>query len=330
MSAVSAAVSGFPRLLADVGGTNARFAWRNSVDAPITDIATLACADHPRLQDAALAYLRAHGKPAPRCAAIAVATPITGDVVKMTNNDWSFSLAQTQRELGLQRLEVLNDFTALALALPTLQPDERVPVGGGESLDGAPIGLIGPGTGLGVSGLVSAGPGREWIALTGEGGHATLAAHNEREDRVIAVLRERYGHVSGERAVCGAGLLALYEAVCRLDGLAVVLATPAEVMDGALGDATAAGHGPAMEALRLFCAFLGTLASDLALTLGARGGVYIGGGIVPRLGARFAEMPFRERFETKGRFSGYLAAIPTFVIAAQTSPALRGADRALG
>jgi glucokinase len=322
-------MSGFPRLLADVGGTNARFAWRESAAATITDVAILACRDHPRLQDAARAYLLQHAKPAPRCAAIAIATPIAGDAVKMTNNDWSFSIAEMQRELGLERLHVLNDFTALALALPILQPGELVQFGGGICVPGAPMALLGPGTGLGVSGLLSSGPGQPWIALAGEGGHVTLAAQDEREERVIGVLRRRYGHVSGERAVSGPGLLALYEAVCVLDGLQPLALTPSAVMDLALADPGAEHHGPCAEALQLLCAFLGTLAGDLALTLGARGGVFIGGGIVPRLGARFAGTPFRERFEAKGRFSAYVGGIATFVIDAPMSPALRGADRSL-
>ena len=321
---------GFPRLLADVGGTNARFAWRESAEAPIVDVAAFACRDYPRLQDAAFAYLRQQAKPAPRCAAIALALPITGDTVKMTNNDWSFSIAEMQCELGLERLHVLNDFTALALALPILQPGELVQFGGGACVAGAPMALLGPGTGLGVSGLLNPGPGQHWIALAGEGGHATLPAQNEREEQVIGVLRRRFGHVSGERAVSGPGLLALYEAVCVLDGLQPLALTPSAVMDLALAYPGASHHGPCAEALQLFCAFLGTLAGDLALTLGARGGVFIGGGIAPRIGARFAGTPFRERFEAKGRFSAYLGAIASFVIDADTSPALRGADQSLG
>jgi glucokinase len=320
-------MTGFPRLLADVGGTHARFGWRTDANAPLTDAATCASKDHPSLEDAIGHYLRQHGKPTPHSAAIGIATALTGDLVEMTNHPWSFSISAMQQALGLQRLEVINDFTALALALPLLTEDELVQVGGGTRLPGAPMALLGAGTGLGVSGLLSSGAGQPWIALQGEGGHVTLAASTEREEAVLRVLRRRFGHVSGERAVSGQGLVALYEAVCELKGVPAQALVPASVME------TALKGGPQQvecrEALDLFCAFLGTLAADLALTLGAVGGVFIGGGIVPRMGSWFADSPFRHRFEDKGRFSSYLASMATLVINAKVSPALRGADQAL-
>jgi glucokinase len=161
--------------------------------------------------------------------------------------------------------------------------------------------------------------------VTGEGGHATLAPLDDRDAAVIARLRQRHGHVSAERVLSGAGLVNLYEVVSALDEVPAAALTPPDVIGRAL-----AGSDPACAtALDLFCGFLGSVAGNLALTLGARGGVYVGGGIVPRLGAAFDRSRFRERFEAKGRFGGYLAAIPTWVIAPQTPPALRGASRAL-
>lgn len=315
-----------PRLLADIGGTNARFAWQPGPGHPITEEADSPTAAHATLEDAICAYLVSRGLPAPTEAAIAIATPITGDQVRMTNHPWSFSRSAVQRRFGLARLEVLNDFTALALALPGLAPEDREAVGGGEPVADAAIGLIGPGTGLGVSGLVPDGQGG-WTPLQGEGGHATLAACSDREAAVLERLARHHGHVSGERAISGSGLVDLHAALWSIDRPG----EPVPTRDAAaIGQAAVAGSDPAcVEAVDLMCAFLGTMAGNLALTLGARGGVYIGGGIVPRLGARFASSPFRERFEAKGRFRDYLAAIPVWVIRARRSPALAGAANAL-
>jgi glucokinase len=314
------------RLLGDVGGTNARFAWQDDDGAPLRDIVSMPTAEHPSLAAALAAYLKRLGRAAPPWCAIGIANPITGDRVQMTNSHWSFSIEALRRELGFERFVVINDFTALALALPDLQPAELRQLGGATAVAGAPLALIGPGTGLGVSGLLPThAPGR-WVALQGEGGHVTLAAANAREAAVLQVLRERFGHASAERAVSGQGLEALHAALVVLAGPPTGAAlTAAEISERALAGADA----PCVEALALFCAFLGNVAGNLALTLGARGGVYIGGGIVPRLGDAFARSPFRERFEDKGRFRGYLEPIPVWVIVSEVSPALRGAARAL-
>jgi glucokinase len=188
----------------------------------------------------------------------------------------------------------------------------------------APIGLIGPGTGLGVSGLLPDGHGG-WVPLQGEGGHITLGATTAREEAVLAVLREWHGHASAERAVCGQGLVDLHRALYQLDGESAPSLGASAITDAAL----AGSDAHCTEALQLFCAFLGNAAGNLALTLGARGGVYIGGGIVPRLGRWFAHSPFRERFEAKGRFGAYLRPLPVYVIDTPQSPALLGAAEAL-
>jgi glucokinase len=315
-----------PRLLGDIGGTNARFAWQEGDGMPLRDIMSLPTAEHATPADAISAYLRRIGRAAPRWCAIGIANPITGDHIQMTNGHWAFSISALQRELGFERCVVINDFTALALALPDLAPDDLRQLGGGAAVPGAPLGLIGPGTGLGVSGLLPSGvPGRS-VPLQGEGGHVTLATSNAREADVLQVLREEFGHASAERAVSGQGLEALYAAVCRLDSINDFRSlTAAEVSQGALDQS----DPQCVEALALFCSFLGNVAGNLALTLGARGGIYIGGGIVPRLGEAFTRSRFRERFEDKGRFRGYLEAIPVYVIHAAVSPALLGAARAL-
>ena len=313
------------RLLADVGGTNARFAWQAGAGQPLEDVRVLACVDHPTLTAAIQAYLAQTACPAPRHAAVAIASPITGDRVSMTNHHWAFSQQAVREALSLSTFRVLNDFTALALALPALPAQDLRQLGGGAAVAGAPKALVGAGTGLGVSGLVSDGRGG-WVPLQGEGGHVTLPAETERERLVMAGLQRRYGHASAERALCGQGLLDTYTLLCEADGVATPpCTTPADVTTAAL-----AGHEPqAVEALTLFCGLLGSVAGNLALTLGAHGGVYIGGGIVPRLGDWFLTSPFRARFEAKGRYAAYLQAIPVWVITASQSPALLGASRAL-
>jgi glucokinase len=309
-------------LLGDVGGTNVRFALLAPGGAQPEHERSLVCADYPGLEQAARAYLKDVGEPLIREAALDVATAITGDLVRLTNSPWAFSIEQTRRQLGLTRLLVINDFTALALALPSLASDDYHPVGRGAPVAGMAIGLIGPGTGLGVSGLLPCGQG--WTPIQGEGGHVAFSPMTEREDALLGLFRDRYGHVSVERLVSGPGLVSLYEALCKLDQVQVRGMTPQQVTEAAL----AGNDAQCVEALALFCALLGTAAGNLAITLGARGGVFIGGGIVPRLGSYFDGSPFRARFEHKGRFSAYLAGVPTYVITAEY-PALQGLAAAL-
>ncbi|MHB1666201.1 MAG: glucokinase [Thiomonas sp.] len=311
-----------PRLIADIGGTNARFALQTPQG--LEDIRVMACADHPTLVDALRSYLAAVGNPAVRHVAIGIANPVYGDQIRMTNHHWAFSTERTRRDLGLDTLLVLNDFAVLARALPVLPANELTQIGGTTAVPGAPLGLLGAGTGLGVSGLVPTGAGR-WVPLAGEGGHVSLAPFDEREVEVWRLARARYGgHVSAERVLSGPGLEFLHQALCSLAGEAPAARSAADISRLGLD-----GSDPRCgEALDLFCALLGTVASDLAATLGARGGIYIGGGIVPRLGDYFARSPFRARFENKGRTSAYLADIPVWVIRSPW-PALLGAAAAL-
>jgi len=316
---------GDARLLADVGGTNARFACQNGAGEPIADVMTLPCAGYARLADAMRHYLAILGRRPPAHCAIAIANPVRGDEVRMTNHHWTFSIRALKAEFGFAKLRVLNDFTALAMALPALDCAELRQVRGGQALPLAAMGLIGPGTGLGVSGLLPDGRGG-WIAIEGEGGHATLAACTPREQSVMQWLSSRYGHVSAERAVCGRGLADIHRAVQEIDGVKGVVGLDAA---GVVSSALEREDPQALDALDLFCAFLGTVAGNLALTLGAYGGIYIGGGIVPRLGDAFRRSSFGQRFESKGRFAQGLAEIPVYVIQAGQSPALRGAAAAL-
>jgi len=327
------APSGWPRLVADVGGTNARLAWLAGPGERLSHLRQLPTAEHPGMTEAVKAYLQLEGLPPPRQLGMGIANPVTGDLVRMTNCPWQFSQRVLAESLGLERLVVVNDFTALALALPVLGDGERRRLGGsGEAEPQAPIALLGAGTGLGVSGLIPAGPGR-WIPLSGEGGHVTLAATDEREAAILARLRQQFGHVSAERVLSGSGLVHLYTTLAELDGRPPrqqQALTPAELTRRGLAPSRSLEADPlARETLSRFCAWLGHVAGDLALTLGARGGVWIGGGIAPRLGEFLDDSDFRARFEAKGRFHDFLNRIPVWLITADTSPALLGAAQAL-
>lgn len=310
------------RLVADIGGTNARFALADAA-GQVQGAQTLACDDFVGPAEAALHYLGLVGVSGVAEAAIAVATAVVGDRVALTNRpDWSFSIRALRSQLDLGRLRVINDFTALALALPRLQPEELRQVGGGSPDRACPRAVLGPGTGLGVSGLIPSPGG--WVALAGEGGHVTFGAADTHEIEVQRILSHRFGHVSAERVLSGPGLVNLYEAYCELAGEPAEELTPAQIADQGLSGQSVL----CQRVLHDFCAMLGTLAGNLVLTLGARGGVYIGGGIVPKLGAFFDHSGFRERFEARGRFSTYLAKVPSYVVHAKM-PALRGAAAAL-
>ena len=297
------------RLLADVGATHVRFASQDGAAEPLQHVARYVCRDFDTLADAIFYHLHREGLPRPRSCAIGIATAVTGDHVRMTNHHWSFSTRALQSALGAERVLVINDFTALALALPVLGPQSMRKVGGGEPVAGAAKGLVGPGTGLGVSGLLRSDDGNTQVAVGGEGGHATLSSYEPEERAVLDLLHRRFGHVSAERAVSGPGLENLYMALAELRGLKLA---PGEGRAApAITAAALAGEPFSSEVVTMFCALLGDIAGHVALTLGARGGLYIGGGIVPRLGEWFDRSPFRARFESCGRLTSYLRAIPT-------------------
>lgn len=318
-----------PWLVADIGGTNARFGWVSAGSDRVEHVTTLSVASHagPALAvEAYLSLLRSRlgaGYSSPRAAALAVATAVGSDTVAMTNSGWTFSRRLLQDELALDELLVLNDFEALALSLPRLSGDQWLPIG--PLRVGAATGamaVIGPGTGLGVAGILPSRGG--WVAVPGEGGHATLAPANDFESEVLAAARGEFDHVSAERLLSGIGLPVLHRAVARAMGLQVAHLTAEEVVERGVARSDAVCD----KTLDLFCALLGSFAGSVALTLGARGGVFIGGGIVPRLGERFFASEFRDRFEAKGRFRDYLGAIPTALIT-DTLVALTGATFAL-
>lgn len=307
-------------LVADIGGTNARFAVLDSAGGDPCHEQVLVCADFPTLVDAAEAYLAGLDRPRPTRAAMAIATAVTGDQVRMTNHHWSFSIKETQQRLGLRALHVLNDFTAQALAIPHLSSEDLRPLGGGVSVQGAPIAVLGPGTGLGVSALI---PYRDhFVPLQGEGGHISFSPVSDREIAVLQLMHRKHNHVSVERLVSGMGLVNLYQSLATLDGIEPELLTPSDITCRA-----ASGQcRHCVEAVRMFCGILGNITGNLILTLGARGGFYLCGGIVPRLGDLFDAHYFRERMEAHGRFRPYLAAVPGYLVLAR-HPALLGLSK---
>jgi glucokinase len=305
-------------LVGDVGATNSRLALVEP-DGTFSQIRVFACDEYAGLAEMIEAYFSSKARPQiPPRAVLAVASPISGDEVSFTNLPWTFSIEGLRRRFGFAHLCVINDFVANALALPHLSADDRLLIGGGAAVAGAPMVVIGPGSGLGVSALTFS-DGRA-VPIQGEGGHVTMAAADAREAAVLDLMRARFDHVSAERVLSGPGLINLYAALCELSGEPVAELGAAQITDVRTGEA----HPRAREATAMFCAMLGTIAGNLALTLGARGGIYIAGGIVPRLGAVFAQSDFRTRFEAKGRFRDYLAAVPTYVIT-RPFPALLGA-----
>ncbi len=295
------------KIIADIGGTNARFALvENGV---IGRIQVLSCDNYPRLIDAIHHFL-ADVPVKPTQGAFAVATAVDGsDRVAMTNHPWVFSIREIQQQANLQSLTVINDFMALAYAVPYLSANDYFQVGHGGVQKNMPIGIIGPGTGLGVAGIVFA-DGKP-VPMATEGGHVTMAATTQREFDLFEYMKKsKYSHISAERVVSGKGLVNLYQAISGLDQLNLPEKTAAEISAAGLQNKCAA----CVEALDLFCHFLGVAAGNLALTYGAFGGIYIAGGIVPQLGDYFARSRFRESYLAKGRFKEYLDRIATNVI----------------
>ena len=312
-------------LVADIGGTNVRFGWVAHAGAPLSDVETLRCEDFPRPEEAALAYLtRCQAGARPARAAIAIASVVSPGPIKVTNSHWVLDRAAFGQHIGAVNVDVFNDFEAIALVLPHLTAGEYRLVGPAIPNPDYPMAVIGPGTGLGVAGIlpIRGQPGA-WQAVCGEGGHVTLSATTAYQDEILRAVRQMHAHVSAERLVSGIGLPALRRAVAAVEGLPVEQELTAEK----IGELGASRADPLCEhTMEAFCSLLGGIAGNLALTLGARGGVFIAGGIVPKLGDFFAESGFRENFESKGRYVEYLRAISTPVITAPY-PGLSGLVR---
>ncbi len=309
-------------LLADVGGTYARFALR--VAGQIERISILQTKEHDSLAAAIEAYLAgAGGSERPSRAAIAVAAPVGSDRIQLTNLAWSFSIAELRKKLAFDELVVMNDFEALALAIPDLDRTGTELLRPGRVVPKTPRVVLGPGTGLGVSTLVEANGG--WISLPGEGGHRDFAPANDVEWEIAqAISKEHGGHVSCERVVSGPGLATIYGVLCDLEGEKPEELQPWDVVARAASGVCRFSS----RAVEIWSAQLGAVASDLVLCLGARGGVYLGGGILAKMGDVFRRDLFLARFEDKGRASAYLRDVPVYHIN-HSQPGILGVARAL-
>jgi glucokinase len=312
-------------LIADIGGTNARFALTDPAapGAQVLHARSLCNAQFASLQHAAETYLADVGVQ-PRVAALAVASPVGGDEIRLTNREWSFNRHELREALGLSQLRVLNDFGAVAWAVPSLRGEDRATLHGSEDAPlRGPVTVLGPGTGLGVAMLVG-GPGDGWQVVETEGGHVSFAPIGREEHAIARWMTAHFGRVSNERLLCGTGL-AHIEAILRGadPGDAAVLRAPADIVAAALE-----GHDiSARRALARFCAVLGSVAGDAALFHGART-VVIAGGIMPRFVPFLRSSAFRERFLAKGRFATYLESLNIHVVT-HPNPGLLGAAVAL-
>ena len=325
----------YPTLLADVGGTHIRFAICRAAHAAPDLLRVLPTAAHRSLTEAAQAYLDLVGQPdggtlaRPTSAALAVATPIAAArnrPVRLTNIDFTIDGRDLIGSLELEALWLVNDFEALAWALPTLRADELQVIGTVAPALDATMAVIGPGTGMGCAGLLRNAAG--WQAIPGEGGHVTLSGRTAFEREVLAAAAEQMDHVSAEKLLSGIGMPLLFRAVAQVRGHEAALRplpSPREITDAAV----AGDDALCREVVATFCALLGVYAGNVALTFGAAGGVLIGGGITAHISDLLAHSDFRRRFEDKGRFGGYLGAIGTARIT-RDQPALDGLVHALG
>lgn len=294
-------------LLGDIGGTNARFALCQP--GQLSAIESMPVADYGKIADALDAFLTSQGdRDAVSGAILAVAGPIEGERSKLTNASWVVDGGELRKKFGWRHAEIVNDFEAIAWALPKLAPGDLFGIGGGAPKLKAPSVAIGPGTGLGLACFLPRA--RDAIVMSTEGGHVTMPGTCQREDAILDYLRGCFGHVSAERVVSGGGLVNLYHAISAIDRRPMSERDAAQITAAALD-----GSCPiCREALDTFCALLGTVAGNAALTFGARGGVYIAGGIAPRVVEYLAGSQFRSRFEEKGRYRSYLAATPVWVV----------------
>ena len=310
------------RLAGDIGGTNARFALVPPDSVQLQQVKSLRCRDYRHPEDAVRDYLGMVGAGPVTAACFAVAGPVSGSHIRVTNSHWQFDTEELCQKLGWQSLRVINDFTAMALGIPHVSRQQMVHVCGGPGDERQPCLVMGPGTGLGVSGLIPSGSG--WRALVTEGGHVDFAPVDDTDIAVMQILKARFGLVSVERILSGQGLLNLYQAHARLKGVAAELETPEAITAAALE------QGDSLPGLVLnhFCEILGRTAGNAVLTQGSTGGVYLCGGILPRILSFFLDSRFPEGFTDKGRMGSLLEKVPVYVVT-DTRTGLLGAANAL-
>jgi len=305
-------------VVVDLGGTNIRLAVCELETGTLSKLKEFTCTEFTTLEAALVQYF-ATLQDEVKHLCIGIACPVDGDQVVMTNLSWEFSQQALKEKFKLESLYVINDYTAISLAVPFLSQEEKVQIGGGEAQPDGVTAVFGPGTGLGVSHIVK--PADKWISLDGEGGHVSFTPNTREQADILFLLQEQFGHVSAERILSGQGLHNLYQSLCSLSGQQIEFKQPKDVSQAALDGSC----DIARRSLQVFCQVMGGFAGNLALNMNCVGGVYIAGGIVPRFVDFFQSSEFRSFFEDKGRFKDYLSAIPTFVIT-NDNPGLLGAS----
>lgn len=308
-------------LTGDIGGTNARFVLFRDGELDESSLQKVSVSNHPDLADTIEDYLAGRG-PVGKIALSVASTAEYTDSMELTNNNVSFRVSDLVQRFSLNQARVVNDFTAAALGVVSLSSEHLKVLHAGVESPLAPKAVIGAGTGLGVSGLVHSGT--HWIPLQGQGGHVTMVAQTQRELAIRQVLEEKLGHVSAERYLSGPGTVGVYQAICQLDGKEVVYHDARDISAAAV-DGTCPVAG---EVMQLFCKYLGIVSSDLAVTLGSSGGIYVAGGIAPSLGEYFTGSDFIHWLHYKGRFSDFVKEMPVWLVTGG-EPALFGAFRSL-
>jgi glucokinase len=298
-----------PVLVADIGGTNARFALATMAGGAVSvgEMHAFRAEDYESIRDAADAFLEAV-QAKPRLACFAVAGPITDAVVEFTNSPWVLDIEKTKRQMKLDRLLAINDFEALATSVRQLKPADFLDVKAGEGDASAPILVIGPGTGLGQA-LIAPGPAGDRVIPT-EGGHVAFAPYDDEEIEVLRFIRREHKRVSIERLLSGRGLVNIHRALCAIAGTPRASLQADEITRAALTKE----FPIAVKAVDMFCAVLGSAAGDAVLSTGARGGVFLGGGIIPKIREAFLKSAFVERFLDKGRMRDFVSAVPIKLI----------------
>ncbi len=304
-------------LVADIGGTNARFALVESESTELRHIHTLQCENFGSPLQAINHYL-SQVEQRIESVCLALACPVSGDKIKLNNNHWSFSKTQLAKSLGIDRLVVINDFTAAAMATTVLADDDLCQLQPGLEFNrNEQRCIVGPGTGLGVAGML---PHQgKTLVLSTEGGHRSFSPENEIEDYILQYLRSELGIVSCEELLSGRGMVNIYRAICSFHQQSVQFSDAVQI-----GEAAANNDEMAQRSLNQFFEILGSVAGDFALSLGATGGVYIGGGIAPRFAEQLKAGAFRQRFENKLNYQKYLRKIPTAIVTHE-QPGLLGA-----
>lgn len=300
-------------LAADVGGTFARVAWVREQHGSAQQVQVLQyrkyrCAEYPSLGAILREFSQAHGLRASRCA-LACAGFLLDDNVINTSLPWSLSVSATRAEAGLDDLALVNDFTAVAHAADQVPESEMILLAGASMQGrGGPILVVGPGTGLGAALRIPYGD--EWIVLATEAGQSAFAPNTQREMDILRVLARKHSHVPVEMMISGPGLVNIYHALCELDGRAPALDKPAAISDAAMGGSDAI----ALEALQIFCGAIGSLVGNLVLLYGAQGGVYLAGGVLPRISGFLRSSSFVERLLDKGPMREMLEQVPVRLI----------------